>query len=261
MSTPGQMPALFLGHGNPLITLEQNPYTRAWHSLGESLPRPQAVLCISAHWYLPATLVTAAPIPRTIHDFNGFPDALYDIQYPAPGAPELAQDIRRLLAPLNVGLDSEWGLDHGAWTVLRHMYPRADVPIVQLSLNRSEDAAWHYELAKRLQPLRDQGVLIVGSGNLIHNLREYDWNREHTDPFDWAARFESFARDRMAAADFGPLVHYEQLGPDAMLAAPSPDHYLPLLYVLAQHRPGDRISFPVDGFDGGSMSMLAVLIQ
>ena len=255
-----RMPALFLGHGSPMVTLDDNTYTRGWRSLGESLPRPRAILCVSAHWYLPETLVTGNDRPRTIHDFGGFPKPLFDIQYPAPGDPALALEVTKLLSPTVVALDHEWGLDHGTWTVLRHIYPEADIPVIQLSLNRSQDAAWHFELARRLRPLRDDNVLIVGSGNLVHNLRRYDWSGSRGEPFEWAERFESVARGRMLAADFEPLVDYRKQGTDAMMAVPTPDHYLPLIYVLAQHHDGDRITFPVEGFDGGSMSMLAVQI-
>ena len=254
------MPTLFVGHGSPMVTLDDNTYTRAWRLLGESLPRPRAILCVSAHWYLPETLVTGNDRPRTIHDFGGFPKPLFDIQYPAPGDPALALEVTKLLSPTVVALDNEWGLDHGTWTVLRHIYPEADIPVIQLSLNRSQDAAWHFELARRLRPLRDDNVLIVGSGNLVHNLRRYDWSGSRGEPFEWAERFESVARGRMLAADFEPLVDYRKQGTDAMMAVPTPDHYLPLIYVLAQHHDGDRITFPVEGFDGGSMSMLAVQI-
>ena len=254
------MPTLFVGHGSPMVTLDDNTFTRGWRSLGESLPRPRAILCVSAHWYLPETLVTGNDRPRTIHDFGGFPKPLFDIQYPAPGDPALALEVTKLLSPTVVALDNEWGLDHGTWTVLRHIYPEADIPVIQLSLNRSQDAAWHFELARRLRPLRDDNVLIVGSGNLVHNLRRYDWSGSRGEPFEWAERFESVARGRMLAADFEPLVDYRKQGTDAMMAVPTPDHYLPLIYVLAQHHDGDRITFPVEGFDGGSMSMLAVQI-
>jgi 4,5-DOPA dioxygenase extradiol len=254
------MPTLFVGHGSPMVTLDDNTYTKGWRSLGESLPRPRAILCVSAHWYLPQTLVTGNDRPRTIHDFGGFPKPLFDIQYPAPGDPALALDVAKLLSPTVVALDNEWGLDHGTWTVLRHIYPEADIPVIQLSLNRSQDAAWHFELARRLRPLRDDNVLIVGSGNLVHNLRRYDWSGSRVEPLEWAQRFESMARERMLAADFEPLVNYKKQGADAMMAVPTPDHYLPLIYVLAQHHDGDQITFPVEGFDGGSMSMLAVQI-
>ena len=261
MPDHNRMPVLFLGHGNPMITIDDNAYTRAWRSLGASLPRPRAVLCVSAHWYVPETLVTGDEHPRTVHDFGGFPKALYDVQYPAPGHPALAQEIVEMLSPTRVALDQGRGFDHGTWSVLRHAYPDADVPVIQLSINRSKDAAWHFELGKRLRPLRDDNVLIVGSGNLVHNLRRYAWSGTPVEPFAWARRFESMARERMMSADFEPLVNYRDRGPDAELAVPTPEHYLPLLYVLAQHGVGDRISFPVDGFDGGSMSMLAVMIR
>jgi len=254
------MPALFLGHGNPMITLGSNRYTRAWQSLGKSLPRPRAVLCISAHWYVSAALVTGDRRPRTIHDFGGFPDSLYEVLHPAPGDPSLAQRVIELLSPADVAPSDEWGFDHGAWTVLRHLYPQADVPVVQLSLDKSRDAAWHFELARRLQPLRDEEVLIIGSGNLVHNLRAYAWDGQSVGPYDWAQRFESRARELMKEGEFGPLADYGSLGPDADMSVPTADHYLPLLYVLAQHRDGDRVEFPVEGFDGGSMSMLAVQV-
>jgi 4,5-DOPA dioxygenase extradiol len=260
MTGNNRMPALFLGHGSPMVTLGDNTYTRAWRLLGDSLPRPRAILCVSAHWYLPETLVTGNDRPSTIHDFGGFPKPLFDIQYPAPGDPALALDVTKLLSPTVVALDNDWGLDHGTWTVLRHIYPEADIPIVQLSLNRSQDPAWHFELARRLRPLRDDKVLIVGSGNLVHNLRRYDWSGSRVEPFEWAETFESVARERMLAADFEPLVNYRKQGTDAMMAVPTPDHYLPLIYVLAQHDDGDHITFPVEGFDGGAMSMLAVRV-
>jgi 4,5-DOPA dioxygenase extradiol len=254
------MPAIFFGHGNPMNALDDNAYTRAWAALGAKLPKPRAILSVSAHWYMPATAVTANDRPRTIHDFGGFPAALYEVQYPAPGAPALAERVARLLAPVPVSMGRRWGLDHGTWAVLAHAYPEADVPVVQLSIDETKPARWHYELAKGLTPLRDEGVLIMGSGNIVHNLHAYSWGRRAVEPFDWAMRFESLARERLAAGDFDPLVDYELLGGDAMLAAPTPDHYLPLIYVLAQHRDGEPIDFPVEGFDGGSISMLAVQV-
>lgn len=260
MTGNNRMPALFLGHGNPMLTIGDNAYTQAWAALGENLPLPKAVLCISAHWYLPATFVTGNETPRTIHDFGDFAKPLFDIQYPAPGDPALAHRVTDLLAPEDVALNSQWGLDHGTWTVLRHLYPEADVPVIQLSLNRKREAAWHFDLAKKLRPLRNEGILVVGSGNLVHNLRAYAWDGSPVAPFDWATRFEAMARKRIMNADFQPLVNYPELGPDAMLSIPTPDHYLPLLYVLAQHGEGDAISFPVEGFEGGSMSMLSVRI-
>lgn len=255
------MPAVFFGHGNPLNALLRNEWTEGWAAVGASVPRPRAVLCVSAHWYLPATLVSAQDSPRTIHDFGGFPRELYEVQYPAPGSPELARRVRDLLAPAApVALDTAWGLDHGAWSVLRHVFPAADVPVVQLSIDETQPAAFHYELARRLAPLRDEGVLIVGSGNLVHNLHTYAWGRRPAEPLDWAVRFEARARELMLAGDHAPLVNYETLGRDAALSAPTPDHYLPLLYVLAQRREGDEVGFPVEGVDGGSVSMLSVRV-
>ena len=255
------MPAVFFGHGNPLNALLRNEWTEGWAAVGAGLPRPRAVLCVSAHWYLPATLVSAQDSPRTIHDFGGFPRELYEVQYPAPGDPALAARVRDLLAPAApVGLDTSWGLDHGAWSVLCHVFPEADVPVVQLSIDETKAASFHYELARRLAPLRDEGVLILGSGNVVHNLHAYAWGRHPAEPLDWAVRFEARARELMLAGDHAPLVNYETLGRDAALSAPTPEHYLPLLYVLAQQREGDAVSFPVEGVDGGSVSMLSVRV-
>jgi len=241
-------------------TIRENDWTRGWAAIGAALPRPEAVLCVSAHWYLSGAAVTAMPQPRTIHDFGGFPPELHRVRYPAPGAPKLAARVAALLAPIPVAMDDEWGLDHGTWSVLAHVYPKADIPVVQLGIDKTKAAGWHFEAAKKLAPLRDEGVLIVGSGNLVHNLHTYSWGNTAADPYDWAVRFENLARSAISAADFAPLVGYETLGRDAMLSAPTPDHFLPLLYVLGQHRRGDEIGFPVEGFDGGSISMLAVRV-
>jgi 4,5-DOPA dioxygenase extradiol len=252
--------AIFFGHGNPMNALQDNAWTRGWAALAAALPRPRAILCVSAHWYLPGSAVTAQAAPRTIHDFGGFPPALYQVTYPAPGDPALAQRVAELLAPVPVALDQGWGLDHGTWSVLMHAYPQADVPVVQLAIDETKPARWHYETARKLAPLRDEGVLIVGSGNLVHNLHAYSWGSHAVQPYDWAVRFENLAREAMRAGDFAPLIDYEALGRDAMLSAPTPDHYLPLLYVLAQRRGDEPVSFPVEGFDGGSISMLAVRV-
>jgi 4,5-DOPA dioxygenase extradiol len=254
------MPAIFFGHGNPMNAVSKNFYTDSWAAIGNSIPRPKAILCVSAHWYLPGTAVTAMSSPRTIHDFGGFPRELYQVEYPAPGSPELAKRVQELLAPLPVHLDQDWGLDHGTWSVLCHVFPHADIPVVQLSIDETRPAKFHYELAKLLHPLRDEGVLIIGSGNLIHNLHTYAWGKHEVEPFDWAVRFERLARELLLKGDDVPLVNYELLGRDALLAAPTPDHYLPLLYVIALRRDGEAVSFPVEGFDGGSISMLTVQI-
>jgi len=254
------MPAVFIGHGNPMNALLDNAYTRGWAAIGKEIPRPFAVLSISAHWYIPGTSVTSMPAPRTIHDFGGFPPELYRIDYPAPGDPGLAERVRELLAPMPVHPDTKWGLDHGTWTVLRHVFPRADIPVVQLSIDERQPGEYHFEVGKRLAPLRDEGVLIIGSGNIVHNLHAYAWGRQETKPFEWAVRFEQRARELMLAGDHRQLIAYETLGEDAMLSIPTPDHYLPLLYVIATRMEGEPIRFPVEGMDGGSVSMLAVRV-
>jgi 4,5-DOPA dioxygenase extradiol len=255
-----RLPAVFLGHGNPMNALLDNTYTQAWAALGASLPRPKAILCISAHWYVPETGVTISTAPRTIHDFGGFPPELYQVVYSAPGDPVLARRVQQMLAPLPVTLDERWGLDHGAWAVLGHVYPKADVPVVQLSIDEREPGPFHYELGRRLAPLREEGVLIIGSGNLVHNLHTFAWGRQNVEPYDWALRFEGQAREMLLAGEQQPLVAYGRLGRDASLSVPTPDHYLPLLYVIATRQTDDRISFPVEGVDGGSVSMLAVQV-
>lgn len=255
------LPAIFLGHGNPMNALQANGYTEGWRRIGAEMPRPRAVLSISAHWFVPGTAVTAVASPRTIHDFGGFPPELYEVQYPAPGDPDLARRIRtEMLASLPVGLDTSWGLDHGTWSVLRHLYPDATIPVIQLSIDETQPPSYHFEIGRRLAALRDEGILIMGSGNLVHNLHTYAWGRHTQQPYEWAVRFERQAKQLMLAHDFLPLIHYESLGRDATLSAPTPDHYLPLLYVLGSWRAGDPITFPVEGVDGGSISMLAVSV-
>jgi 4,5-DOPA dioxygenase extradiol len=255
-----RLPAVFVGHGNPMNTLARNAWTEGWGALGRSIPRPRAILSVSAHWYLPGTRVTAGDRPRTVHDFGGFPRALHEVQYPAPGSAETARRVEELLAPAPVVPDASWGLDHGTWSVLVHMYPDASVPVIQLAIDETASAAEHFQLARRLRPLRDEGVLVLGSGNAVHNLHAYAWGRPAVEPYDWALRFEGRLRDLMTAGDLDAIVAYEALGADAALSAPTPDHFLPLLYVLAQREDGDAISFPVEGFDGGSVSMLTVLV-
>lgn len=252
------MPALFLGHGNPMNAISDNPYSRAWAAIGKTLPRPAAILAISAHWYLPSTAVTDGEWPRTIHDFGGFPDELFQVQYPAPGSPQLARKIVKELDPLAVHLDATWGLDHGTWSVLRHVFPVADIPVIQLSIDKTKPPDFHYEIGRQLAALRNDGVLIVGSGNLVHNLGEYIWDENDVEPFDWAVRFENRARALLLAGEDKTLIDYGKLGPDAALSIPSPDHYLPLLYILGTRQANDKVSFPVEGFDGGSMSMLSM---
>ena len=254
-------PTIFFGHGNPMNALLNNLYTDAWRRIGEGMPKPRAILAISAHWSVPITAVTISAAPRTIHDFGGFPPELYRVQYPAPGDPDLAARVRQMLAPLPVAFDDSWGLDHGTWSVLTHVYPHANIPVVQLSINDAQPASAHFEIGRRLAGLRGEGVLIAGSGNLVHNLHTYAWGRHKPEPYDWATRFENTARDLMLAQDYAPLIEYESLGRDAMLSIPTPDHYLPLLYVLGARQPSDAIAFPVEGVDGGSISMLTVKIS
>jgi len=254
------MPAIFFGHGNPMNALSRNAYTEGWASIGKSISRPKAVLAISAHWYVPATAVTTNLAPPTIHDFGGFPQELYQVQYPAPGSPELARRVKDILSPVLVALDESWGLDHGTWAVLCHVFPDADIPVVQLSIDETQPPQFHYEIGKRLAPLREEGVLIVGSGNIVHNLHAYAWGRHGMKPFDWAVRYEKHARELLLKGDDDLLIAYEKLGQDAMLSIPTPDHYLPLLYVMGARKEGEKVSFPVEGVDGGSVSMLAVQI-
>jgi 4,5-DOPA dioxygenase extradiol len=257
---PKILPAIFFGHGNPMNAVLDNGYTKAWSRIGQTTPKPKAILSISAHWFVSDTGVTIATSPRTIHDFGGFPRELFQVQYPAPGDPKLARRVQKLLAPLEVKLDSSWGLDHGTWSVLRHVYPDADIPVVQLSIDENKPASFHFEIGKKLAPLREQGILIIGSGNLVHNLHAYAWGRHMPDPFDWAVRFEHDAKEMMVAGEYKPLIDYENLGPEALLSIPTPDHYLPMLYVIATRQQGEIITFPVEGVDGGSISMLTVQV-
>ena len=254
------LPAIFFGHGNPMNAVLQNSYTEAWRRIGETTPRPKAILSISAHWFVAGTGVTIATAPRTIHDFGGFPPELYQVQYPAPGDPDLARRVQTLLAPVVVKLDETWGLDHGTWSVLRHVYPDADVPVVQLSIDATKPASFHFEIGRKLASLREEGILIVASGNVVHNLHAYAWGRHAAEPYDWAVRFEDKAKQMILAGEHQSLVDYEALGPDAALAIPTPEHYLPLLYLIGAAQEGDIIRFPVEGIEGGSLSMLAVRI-
>jgi 4,5-DOPA dioxygenase extradiol len=252
------MPAVFVGHGNPMNALLENDYTKGWAALAAAMPRPRAILAISAHWYIPVTGVTAMIAPRTIHDFGGFPRELYEVRYGAAGDPGLARRVQSLLHPLKVTSDEAWGLDHGTWSVLMHMFPDASVPVVQLSIDETQPARFHYELGMRLRPLRDEGILILGSGDVVHNLHTYSWGRQSTAPYDWALRFEDSVRSLILTRRHEPLIDYASLGKDALLSVPTPEHYLPLLYVLGASTQEDAFDFPVEGMDGGSVSMLAV---
>ena len=256
------MPVLFLGHGSPMNAIEENEFVAGFRKMGQALPKPQAILCISAHWETRGTMVTAMEQPRTIHDFGGFPKELFAVQYPAPGSPELARITQEIITQTSVGLDEQWGLDHGAWSVIKHLYPDANVPVIQMSIDYTQGPAYHYELGKQLMALRNKGVLIVGSGNMVHNLRMVAWDKLDTPGFgyDWALE----AREQMNAAilkgDHQALVNFKQQGRAFDLAIPSPEHYLPLLYTLGLQQKGEAISLFNDQALGGSLTMTSVKI-
>ena len=238
--------------------IERNRYTMAWEEFGRRTPRPQRILCISAHWYTRGTSVTAMQHPKTIHDFGGFPQALFDIEYPAPGDPSLASRVIDLLQGTAVAADTaEWGLDHGTWSVLKHVYPGADIPVVQLSIDGTQPLPYHYRLAKSLAPLRDEGVLVVGSGNVVHNLR-MAVREAGAGPFAWATRFNADVRSRLVAQEHASLADMAAMGEDGAMSIPTPEHYLPLLYVIALRRPDDELQFLIDGIELGSISMMSI---
>ncbi len=252
-------PLLFVGHGNPMNAIEENEFTRGWRREAEALPRPAALLCISAHWQSRETMVTGSAQPRTIHDFYGFPDELFSVTYPAPGHRGLAQEMKRLVRSTTVSLDQTWGLDHGCWSVLKAMYPRADVPVIQLSLDMTRPPAWHYGLGQELAELRSKGVLIIGSGDIVHNLRMLDWENPE-GAFDWAREMNETLKKAIVENDHQSLVNYHAYGEGASLAIPTPDHYLPLLYILALQQPGEEIRFFNDRVIMGSLSMTSLRI-
>ncbi|MDB5805318.1 MAG: dioxygenase extradiol [Betaproteobacteria bacterium] len=259
ISTTTRMPAIFFGHGSPMNAIKTSRYSEAWGRFGAGTPKPKAILMVSAHWYTRGTAVTAMQQPRTIHDFGGFPQALFDVEYPAPGSPALAARVTGLLKPVQVQPDNEWGLDHGTWGVLAHAYPQADVPVVQLSIDGTRPPQYHYDLARHLAPLRDEGVLIAASGNVVHNLRNLRRDGINA-PYDWAENFERAVREHAQSGEHQALIDYESFGEAARLSVPTPEHYLPLLYVLAQQQKDDTMSFPTAGIDMGSISMLSVAI-
>jgi 4,5-DOPA dioxygenase extradiol len=255
------MPVLFAGHGSPMNAIEENDFVTGFRKAAGTIPRPNAVLCISAHWETKGTFVTAMEKPRTIHDFGGFPQALFEVQYPAPGSPELAEETRHLVSSTGIGLDNSWGLDHGAWTVLRHFYPLADVPVIEMSLDYSLPARYHYELAKQLAPLRKKGVLIMGSGNMVHNLRLVAWDRLETSfAFDWALEAAQKMKNAILSGDHRPMIDYSSQGRAFDLAIPTPEHFLPLLYALALKEEEEPISLFNDQALGGSLTMTSVRI-
>jgi 4,5-DOPA dioxygenase extradiol len=252
------MPALFIGHGSPMNAIEESIYSKAWCNVAASIPKPKAILCISAHWETEGTFVTAMQNPRTIHDFYGFPDELYQVKYPAPGSTELAEQISGLVNSSKVTPDSQWGLDHGSWSVLRRMYPKADIPVVQLSLDRTRFAHEHYKLGAELSALRDDGVLIVGSGNIVHNLRLMQWDANK--PYPWASEFGEQVAELIDAGNHDKLMDYQSLGEAANLSIPTNEHYLPLLYILALQKPDEPVSFFAEGIELRSISMRSVRI-
>jgi 4,5-DOPA dioxygenase extradiol len=258
MNQTARMPAVYVGHGNPMNAITDTKYSRAWRALGEQLPRPRAIAAISAHWFVPGTAVTAMPKPKTIHDFGAFPKALFDVQYPAPGDPALALEIAELLAPTPARLDTSWGLDHGVWSVLVHAYPKADIPVVEISIDSHRPPADHHELGRRLAPLRERGVLVIACGNIVHNLEHMDFGA--TEPFDWAVRFDEFVKAALERRDDTALIDY-QSHPDARLAAPDEDHYYPLLYAAGIRHRDDALRFTVEGYDAGSISMRAFTLS
>lgn len=258
--TNARQPAVFAGHGSPMYAIEPNRYTAAWANLGKSLKRPDAILVVSAHWVTRGVWVTAMPEPKTIHDFGGFPQALFDIEYPAPGSPFLAERVKELLNVPVVMEENEWGIDHGAWSILKYLYPDADVPVVQLSLDGSMSAREHYELAKQLQPLRDENILILASGNVVHNLRTIHW-QEGAQPYPWANAFNDFFISEMRANHHEALIDWELFGDAAHLSVPTPEHYWPALYILALQSEGEQAKVLVDGIEMGSISMLTFSIE
>lgn len=262
LSKSDLMPALFLGHGSPMNAIEENEFVKGFRNIAQSIEIPKAIICVSAHWYTKGTKVTAMEIPRTIHDFYGFPPALYDVQYPAKGEPSLAAFTQSILSPITIELDDQWGLDHGAWSVIKHLYPKADIPVIQLSIDYTQPAAYHFELAKQLQTLREKGVLIIGSGNIIHNLKLVDWaNFDKEDyGYDWAIEARATMNKLLLSGDYSPLLNYEKQGAAFKLAIPSPDHFLPLIYTLGLQKKNETIEIFNDKLMAGSLSMTSVKI-
>lgn len=256
------MPVLFIGHGSPMNGIEDNQFSQRWKKMAQEIPVPKAVLVVSAHWFTKGTQITAMDFPKTIHDFGGFPDELFAVQYPAPGNMLLAKETSDIIKSAKVELDHDWGLDHGTWTVVRHMYPEANIPVLQLSIDYSKGPQYHYDLGKELYALRKKGVLIIGSGNMVHNLRMVAWDKMNTENYgyDWAVQINDTFKNLISSGDHKPLINYESLGREAKLAIPTPEHYLPLLYTLALQNDKEKATFFNDKAVAGSLTMTSVKI-
>ncbi|MES2619131.1 MAG: 4,5-DOPA dioxygenase extradiol [Bacteroidota bacterium] len=256
-------PVLFMGHGSPMNGIEDNIFSKRWAKMGEEITLPKAVLCISAHWLTKGTHITAMDKPKTIHDFGGFPKELFAVQYPAPGNPELAKEAVSLVKKTSIGLDHDWGLDHGTWSVVKHMYPNANIPVLQLSIDYNQPMQYHYDLAKELAALRKKGVLIIGSGNMVHNLGMVAWDKlnDTNFGFDWAIEMNTKFKELITSKNHQSLIDYQKLGSSAMLSIPTPDHYIPLLYTLALQDEKDEVSFFNDNAVAGSLTMTSVKIS
>ena len=257
-----RMPVLFLGHGSPMNAIEENQFVRGFREISKKIPTPNAILCISAHWFTKGTFVTSGEIQKTIHDFYGFPPELFAVQYPAKGNPELAKETVELLSPNPVTETDSWGLDHGAWSVIRHLYPEANIPVIQMSIDYTKSAQYHFELAEKLSKLRDKGILIIGSGNIIHNLRLIDWRNINTvgAGWDWAIEARAKTNEWIMDGNYQNLINFEKQGTALQNAVPTPDHYLPLIYTLGLKKKTEEISLFNDELIGGSLSMTSVRI-
>jgi len=258
-----QMPVLFLGHGSPMNAIEDNEFSRKWEEIGKTLPKPEAVLCISAHWETRGTFVTAMLKPATIHDFGGFPQTLFDVQYPAPGSPVLAAGTKNIITKTEVGLDEKWGLDHGCWSVVRHLYPKADIPVIQMSLDYYQTPQYHYDIAKELATLRKKGVLIIGSGNMVHNLGMVAWAKLNSEEYgyDWAIEANEKMKKNILSDDHNQLINYKSQSKAYNMAIPTPEHYLPLLYALALKEKNEKLILFNDKIVAGSLSMTSLRID
>lgn len=263
LPTTERMPVLFLGHGNPMNAIEDNLFTKGFQQIAKSLPSPLAILCISAHWETKGTWVTAMEKPKTIHDFRGFPKELYEVSYPASGSPLLAKEVKQLITNINIGLDHDWGLDHGCWSVIKFLYPEANVPVIQLSIDYTQPASYHYALANQLSTLRRKGILIIGSGNNVHNLRKVAWDQLNTLDYgyDWAKTANEKMKKWISTKQHQPLIDYSNQGLDMQLAIPTPEHYLPMIYALALQEKEEQPTFFNDSFVAGSLNMLSIKID